>query len=360
MSRFSPRMLLIMFGCLMLSLAPSVRAQTAEQEPDVQDSAAAGDAAPDDKSTEQIETRSVVPDAEAQESWVDRGHGYVTERATALTRWTDDFFGDPEWDAEAPTSRLRLRVTEQWDERFGLDTRIRLGGNIKLPQVSKRLNLVFRGDEERTDLANDPDPAQSTVGVEFQVGNQDPKNYRFDLTMGLSSSGPRPGVKFRYRNNITDTTRYRFIQRMQYEIDDGAFATTKIYLDHDLSASELVRANSRLVWGEETEGLEWNANLSYVSRWSDRANEERASIFYVGAEGRTKPYDYVRNYQVGTRFRFQAYRDYLFFEVEPTYNWRIDEPFDDRRGAWQIKLRVEFLLMEELRRDAKASDSAET
>ena len=66
----------------------------------------------------------------------------------------------------------------------------------------------------------------------------------------------------------------------------------------------------------------------------------------MGADGQTEPYDFVKNYKVGARFRRQAYRDWLFWEVEPSYNWRVDEPYFDREGAWRIELRLEFLLFD--------------
>ena len=66
----------------------------------------------------------------------------------------------------------------------------------------------------------------------------------------------------------------------------------------------------------------------------------------MGADGRTEPCDFVKNYKFGVRFRGQAYRDFLFWEVEPSYNWRVDEPYFDREGSWRIELRLEFLLFD--------------
>ena len=40
-----------------------------------------------------------------------------------------------------------------------------------------------------------------------------------------------------------------------------------------------------------------------------------------------------------------------FSEFEPSYNWRVDEPYDQRAGAWKVELRFEFLLFDDLRRD---------
>ena len=56
--------------------------------------------------------------------------------------------------------------------------------------------------------------------------------------------------------------------------------------------------------------------------------------------------DFVKNYKIGVRSRRQAYRDFLFWEVEPSYNWRVDEAYFDRVGAWRIELRMEFLLFD--------------
>jgi hypothetical protein len=86
--------------------------------------------------------------------------------------------------------------------------------------------------------------------------------------------------------------------------------------------------------------------LSYARAWNNERGRVGATWLYVGAEGQTEPYDYVSNYLVGVRFRRQAYRDFLFWEVEPSYNWRIDEPYFDRDGAWKVVLRLEFLLFD--------------
>ena len=80
--------------------------------------------------------------------------------------------------------------------------------------------------------------------------------------------------------------------------------------------------------------------------WEGDSGRVGATWLYVGADGQTEPYDFVKNYKVGVRFRRQAYRDFLFWEVEPSYNWRIDEPYFDREGAWRIELRLEFLIFD--------------
>ena len=100
------------------------------------------------------------------------------------------------------------------------------------------------------------------------------------------------------------------------------------------------------MYGEKTDGTEWSSSLSFARGWQGDNGRVGATWLYVGADGQTEPYDFVKNYKVGARLRRQAYRNWLFWEIEPSYNWRVDEPYFDREGAWRIELRLEFLLFD--------------
>ena len=90
-------------------------------------------------------------------SWLDEGHGLVTDRADDLTQWFDAYFGGGDAGDTEAYSRLRLRVSNEWDERLGNDVRFRLGGKVNLPQISKRLDLVFQGDDPLNDINGEQD-----------------------------------------------------------------------------------------------------------------------------------------------------------------------------------------------------------
>ena len=60
----------------------------------------------------------------------------------------------------------------------------------------------------------------------------------------------------------------------------------------------------------------------------------------------TEPKDDVENYQLGLRLRAQAIRDFLFFELEPTLNQRIDSPTAAREATWAIEARIELMLFD--------------
>ncbi len=280
-----------------------------------------------------------------EETWLDSGHGYVTEKADDLTRWFDSYFGSTEADQNVASSRLRVRVTAEEDEREGTNFRVSLGGKVNLPQISKRLDLVFRGDDPADDINGQEDLSQSPVA-----------RHRFDLTLGVGSGGPKPGARYRYAIDFNDRNSLQFTERVQYEFDDGVISTSRLVLDHQLADDALLRSYSRVLWGEATDGVEASSSLQWIKFWqrrppTARGTDERGLMVYGEVSGQTDPYEYVSNYRVGFRYRRQTYRRYLFLEFEPSYNWRVDEPYDERAGAWRIELRFEFLLFDDLRRD---------
>lgn len=290
-------------------------------------------------------------------SWVDSSHDFVTLRTNNLTQWIDRYFGGAEVDYEAASSRLRLRLTSDWDQRLGTDFGVRLGGKLNLPALSERLDLVFRGDDPVDDINGREDPSQSRIGLQYQLGSSATSRHRFDLSLSVDSSGPRPGIKYRYQKRVSERDTLRYTQRLQYEFDDGVGTTSRIDFDHIIDDDQLIRSYSRLFWGEESDGLEWSTSISHIARWRDGAAKPgiqgRAAMVFAELSGVTQPFSYISNYRVGARLRRHTYRDYLFLELEPSYNWRIDQPNLPRRGAWKVELRLEFLLFDDLRRKAK-------
>ena len=282
------------------------------------------------------------------EGWIDGGHDYASRKANEMTQWVDNFFGNDERDLEQAESRLRLRTIYNWDERLENEVKFRLGGKVSLPQISKRLDLVFRG-EDMDDFSDDgvEDPSEDRIGLQLQVGPRDEiRKHRFDITVGFGGSGPKPGVKYRYQDDWARDVSFRFTQRFTYDLGDGGYGSSRFVVDKALRERELLRAYTRFLYGEKTDGTEWSTSLSYARGWQGDSGRVGATWLYVGADGQTEPYDLVNNYKVGARFRRQAVKDFIFWEIEPSYNWRVDEPYFDRDGAWRIELRLEFLLFD--------------
>ena len=327
-------------GGLLLSVCIALNAHALEtQEPEQ---------SPNEGKPQELESENVTVTArDRAERWVDSSHRFATDRTMALTRWVDSFFGDMDGDAEIAESRLRLKITTDWDERLGTETRVSVGGKVNLPRLADRVDLVFRGDDPDELVPGDEDdPSQSQIGLQVLLDESAGGNHRTDFTVGLSGAGPKPGVKYRYKTLWGSNASFRFSQRAQYDFDDGAFATTKLDIDYALSRRSLIRSQNRLLYGEKSDGAEWSSNIGVVRQWAVENGFERAAYLYAGVKGNTEPDSYRENYQVGLRLRAQAIREFLFFELEPTLNQRIDAPGLPRGTAWAVEARIEFLLFD--------------
>jgi hypothetical protein len=144
----------------------------------------------------------------------------------------------------------------------------------------------------------------------------------------------------------TPKTSLRVSQRAQYDFDDGVFGATKLDLDYALSERSLIRTQNRVLYGEDSEGTKWSSNIGVVRQWAVANGFERAAYLYAGVKGLSEPDDYIENYQVGLRLRAQGIREFLFFELEPTFNRRAEGPSSPRLSAWAVEARIEFLLFD--------------
>ncbi len=279
-------------------------------------------------------------------NWVDETHAYATDNAQAFTEWIDNFFGDPNYDLEKAESLVRVIWRNEFDQSDRYNTKVRLRGKLQLPKISKRLNLFF-GGEDGDDLSNDEIKSEDNAGLLYTVDQR--QRSRVDLTMGFSSRGFKPGVRFRNQGPLFENSSYRYTQQVEYKKGKGFFSTGEINLDTALTRKSLLRFSNEAVYGENTEGTEWQSTLILYQRRSTHKKDPRVISYFGSVNGASDP-SYVKNYRMGVQFRRQLYRPYLFVELQPSYNYRKRSADDQRRGAWRVELNFEIALERDLRR----------
>jgi len=286
---------------------------------------------------------------EGETSWVDSTHAYATDQAQALAEWMDNFFGDPNYDLEKAESLVRVVWRNEFDQSDGYNTKVRLRGKLQLPKISKRLNLFF-GGEDGDDLSNDERKSEDRAGLLYTVDQR--KRSRIALTLGFSSEGFKPGVRYRNQGPLYDDSSYRYTQAVEYKENKGFFTTGELNLDKALTETNLLRFSNEAVYGENTEGTEWQSALILYQRRSLHKKDPRVFAWFGSINGVTDP-SYVKNYRLGVLFRRQLFRPYLFVELQPSYNFRKNRNDDERRGAWSLELNFEVALERDLRRGDK-------
>jgi hypothetical protein len=309
-----------------------------------------------EENLEALEEGALLDPNEPPVNWVDTSHAVMTNQAQALTEWMDAFFGDPNYNLEQAESLLRLEVVSDWDQDDGNDFKLRLRGKVQLPRISRRLNLVFSG-QDSDDLSEEEKKDEDRVGLQYEVRTGD--RSRFDATIGWAGGSLRPGIRYRNEGVINDKRTYRYIQRLQYEDGENFFTTGQVDLNHFLDETNIIRWSNRGKWGQHTDGVEWRSRLSLRQVKDIHARRPIAINYYGTINGVTRPDAFVKNYKLGAIWRRQIYRDFLFFEVEPAFNYRRRKLEDDREPAWSLVLRLEIALERDLRR-ARNKDRDDT
>jgi hypothetical protein len=100
--------------------------------------------------------------------------------------------------------------------------------------------------------------------------------------------------------------------------------------------------------------------MSLFQRMYEETERPLAFNHFLTIRGETRPDSFIKNYGIGTVIRRKIYRDFLFFEIEPSANFRQPLYEDDRELVWQIVARLEIHLARDLikRYDKKQEDKA--
>ncbi|MEP4147138.1 MAG: hypothetical protein ABJL54_07935 [Halioglobus sp.] len=289
-------------------------------------------------------------------NWVDTSQSVAAEQAQAAVEWMDEFFGDPTYDLEKAESFLRLEFENDWDQDDGNDFGVRIRGKVQLPKISKRLDLVFTeadgeavSSEEREDLDN----------VSLQLNVRESERSRFDATMGFSSGHLKPGVRYRNEGDLQSARSYRYVQRLQYEHGENFFTIAQADLFQAFENTDVLRWSNRIKYGDHTQGMEWRTRLSLFQRYGTNTKRPLALNHFLTVSGETQPDSFVKNYRLGTIWRRQVYRDFLFVELEPAINYRRLEYEDERDVAWSFVVRLEIALSRDLSRAGKRDRARE-
>ncbi|RLQ22308.1 hypothetical protein DWB85_08485 [Seongchinamella sediminis] len=297
-----------------------------------------------------------VSTGEPPVNWVDTSHTAVADQAQAMVEWMDNFFGDPAYDLEKAESYLRLELENDWEQDEGSDLGLRLRGKVQLPKISQRVDLLFSDEDDDID---DNEEREDSDNISLQYNVREGTRSRFDATMGFSSGNLKPGVRYRNEGDLDFGRRYRFIQRLQYEDGEKFFTIGQADLYQSFNTRDVLRWSNRVKWGETTEGVEWRTRLSLFQRFNPDSERPLALNHFVSVRGETRPTSFIKNYRLGTIWRRQVYRDFLFLEVEPAMNYRRRDYQDTRELSWSFMVRLEIALSRDfsrISRDDKADE----
>jgi len=290
-------------------------------------------------------------DQVGEEPWIDRAHGSVVEALDDSANWFDRFFGDRAADTTRDAS-ASLRVifdgfVSGVEGEDDFDVRFR--GSADLPRFEHKLKLVITSDadaaitgEELVDEGGAESKAlkDTTGGIGLSYLMREDDRHTFGISGGLKGGLPPDlyvNARYRYLLPLSDDSLMRLTETPYWKSDDGFGLSSLLEFERYPSADELWRYSLYGNYGEETDGLEWNTQAT----WLRRLDSKTAISTRLGVKGETDPREIVEEGWLTFRYRRNFYRPWLFYEIEPGLSWHIKEDYETK-GTIALRLELQF------------------
>lgn len=277
---------------------------------------------------------------EQDDPWLDAMHENISSSVNSTALWFDDYFALDNYEhSEKAYGEARIRIA--WEPRSRdlseFETRIKL--RMKLPNLKNRVDVVFSDyDDERPDNeirasgnSRINDENRFSLALRWKRNPDSGLSHRIGIGRRL-----QPFVKSRYRNShpLTDKLIVRYGAAAYLYSSDGFGADTYWQLAYNASDKSMYRFNNHFYFRDETNDWLWQHSVQQLTQF----DEKNALIagFYI--EGLSRPNYRLEEYLLSFRWRKNAHRKWLFYEVEPFVLWRRDEDFS---ASYGIVLRVE-------------------
>jgi len=260
--------------------------------------------------------------AEDNDSWLDNMQVGVSQSINSSANWFDDFFEQEAGTEQANASaKVRLGIVPIEEDWMRFDSKVRL--RAKLPNLKDRWDIIISdyddnqeqnaADESINDASGANDDEQLNLAIRFIHSTKD--NQYISSRVGFAR-GTDIYFKTRYRRKFDLTTwlNMEVEPALYYYLDHGFGAKFEMDFKFAQTESGLFKQVNRWETIQDDAHPSWRHSLLYYYQLSERA----ALINGVFATGRLIDDQYLYdNRGLFMRYRCQAVRKWIYFEVEP-------------------------------------------
>lgn len=360
------RWLLLAIGLLLagaLSAAPLATA-TASATPStdtVTDTATVADTATDTATVSQVPmtaaTAAVDPCSSLAlnplyQRWWDAAHQRFSRFVCWPSRWVDHFFATPgENDRLSSGTRLRVTQATTWRDDHQSVSPLKVHASAVLPNLQNRVSVIFVNDEDVLE-----DDRRITAGQSGELAERKQNGFHSAVRWALRTSkrinldwdvGLRSGLhgysqlRYRWRKPASVNAWVRLSQRVYFRDPEGFSSDSLAEYNYSLSPVSSLRFATDVLISEKNQEAKIGWVLSQNASWFYRLSERAAVQYSVGTYAYTRPSWATQNYRTSLLYRRNFFRPWLFYEVEPFWEWPKAQDFGTVTG---ITLRLEMLL----------------
>ncbi len=293
---------------------------------------------------QQEESFTVIGTAEQAEiDWVEELHDSVSETVFLSATWFDSFFAEDQEQRYPPKVSARIRLA--WEPKAGeLDEfKVKFRLRLNLPHFKNRLDLVL-SDDDQDDINQLPLQAVTdssstrndsfAAAVRFVHKNTD--TTLSDMRVGFASGDIFWRARYKRNYVVSDRHAFKIEPSIYYYLDDGLGAKLATEYDYQINLKQQLRINYSIRGSESFSGIRWKHGFYHLQQFS-LYNAGSLGLVVEGERNGDRGY-IVKKYTLSYRYRFNAHKSWLFFDVEPFFEWPEKDNYNTVPG---IALRVE-------------------
>jgi hypothetical protein len=254
-----------------------------------------------------------------------------------------------------PTMLVSLKNSVRWTEGQGVDLVPDYRFRYRLPQMDKWMKKAqfyivseSTADKFTTQPGQPVDPGvdpatgvrKPVIGVQMDFITWIRSLFRIDT--GIKVRLPLdPFIRMRYQHTkpFGEVYLIRFSEIAMWQTVEHFTNTVQLDFERKLSTFTLIRLGNNITYIEGTSGITWNTGISLLTQLTPKS----AISYDTSMWGVNSPDWTILNYRVGSHYRRNFYRQWLFFELAPEVTWPKDA--SGRRkstDAFMATLEIQF------------------
>ncbi len=276
--------------------------------------------------------------------WMADVHQSITNSVYWSALWFDSFFAEQGCEQRQPKTSAKIRLAWRPKSQDLSEFKLRFRLKVKLPHFQNKADLILsdNSDDELSQLPLDNYNKQNNLNnnesfsAAIRFIHKNESNIFTDSRLGISRGDIFIRARHQRLYSVNQKHGFKLEPALYYFLRDGLGAKLLLEYNYQLSNMSQLRFDYSIRASESFNGLKWKHGLYRLSQLGDN----KASVMGLTVEGERHSGNryFANKYTLSYRYRFNAYREWLYFEVEPFVEWEKERNF---QGATGIALRVE-------------------
>lgn len=259
----------------------------------------------------------------------------------------DNYFGSGDEFELTKGNRLDIMTPIRVNDNGELDMQLRVRAKLALPKLRNRWHLLIKSQddiESGGDLTSEStgERSKTSLAVQALLTSAKGQELYFDVgarTAGLMKLNPYVRLKKRYEIELDSRWKSRMAHSLFWERVDGVGLDSTLVFDRPIDKRHLFRAQSDGTWWDSDAYYDLKQRLLLYKT----VNAHRVFTYQGWAAFNSLQQSFQKTgYGLTFNWRERAYKNWLYFEVEPAIKWVEDNDFERADISIMVMLEMRF------------------